>query len=386
VAITVVIGALASASPGAGAGAGGSSADPARPAGIAWTRSPGGAPGAGNLNGLATDGKTFVAVGLVSNEGPGAPIWTSKDGLRWRQARGPVSAFPAGTIATKVVYDGERFLAFGRPKPSDGNATLAWSSPNGKRWAEYRGTGLDVPSGSYPASVAVTRDGLLLLVVDPDTGYTLFRSKGDQWRSLGAVTLAGGPSAVVAQVLAHGSGLVGAGNLGRDAAAWTSDDGAQWTAATIDGVDPGAFETINDLVALESKLVGVGVADNGVQETAYAWTSTDGAQWTPPGDPTPFLPDEAVSGGIDVATVAGGTVYGAGHDGPRVALWTSGDAKTWERVADDPELQVRTGSFAEATGVAAAKGRVVLVFREQRLDGTSTSLVGLGIVSGASKR
>jgi hypothetical protein len=350
---------------------------------ITWRRSPVGAPGAGNLDALATDGTRFVVVGLNRSEGPGVPIWWSDDGLIWTRGIGPASAFPAGTIATKVVYDGEKFVAFGRPK--QGYATLAWSSANGKSWSAYHGSGLDVPSGAYPASVSVTDDGLLLLVVNPDTGYALWRSRGDTWRSLGAVTLEGGASAVVQKVAESGSTLVAAGHVDRAAAAWTSPDGSQWTRATIAGSDPESFSAIQDLVTTGSELVAVGVADNGFHEIPLAWYSSDGTQWQGGGPITAFSTEDGRSGGMDVATVADGGVVSAGHDGSKVALFTSDDGKAWKRVKDDPQLEIRIGSFAEPTGVAVANGHVVVAFREQRLQGTSTSLVGLGIVSGTTR-
>ncbi len=349
-----------------------------------WTRSPAGAAGLGNVNGLATDGKTFVVIGLNRNSGPGAPIWASSDGAVWKQAQGSAADFPSGTIVTKIAFDRDKFVAFGRPAPDQGNATLAWSSSNGKRWVKYKGSGFAVPAGYRPESLSATKDGLVLLVVNPDVGYALWRSHGNRWQSVGDVVLAGGPSAVINQVVASGSRFTAAGRLNNIAAAWASPDGSQWSAGTINELGVSTFSSIEGLVMLGGRFVGVGVANYPGTEIGAAWSSPDGAEWTPSDGTTEFVSNESgTSAGLLVATVAGGTVVAAGSDGSHVALWTSRNGSTWKRATDDPQLAVRSGTSAEPTGVAVANGHVAVTFREY---GSSNDLVGLGIVSGTIRR
>jgi hypothetical protein len=198
------------------------------------------------------------------------------------------------------------------------------------------------------------------------------------------VVLAGGPSAVINQVVASGSKFAAAGRLDNIAAAWASADGSQWTAGTIDELGVSTFSSIEGLVLHRGRFVGVGVANYPGTEIGASWSSPDGVQWTPSGNTTELVSNQSgTSAGLRVATVAAGTVVAAGTDGSHVAVWTSRNGSTWKRTTDDSQLAVRSGTAAEPTGVAVANGHVVVTFREYR---SGDDLVGLGIVSGTIRR
>jgi hypothetical protein len=355
---------------------------------LVWTRSPAGAPGAGNLNGIASGGKLFVVVGLVGGGQPGAvPIWTSSDGLKWRVAKGPAAAFPGGTVLTDVVYDGKRFLAFGQPQ--SGTGTLAWASSDGRTWKSYQPAGFPVSAAEIPIAATPTKGGLLLLVADPSTNiYSLWSARGDRWESVGPVPGAGLSNVFLARAVPAPSagGFVAVGQQSRDATAWTSSDGSQWSQVSVSD-DPEGFESIQGVVAAGPGLVAVGVANGPTgSEIAYAWTSTDGAQWQPASGGLPEFVGESGAGlGMDTATLNGEAVLAAGHEGGALAFWTSPNGTSWKRVPDDPQFQVRSGTAADATGVVAASGRIVAIFRERRLSGTRFQTVGLGIVAGKAR-
>jgi hypothetical protein len=371
-----------------GVGAAAPVAKPADPDKLVWTRSAAGAPGAGNLNGIASDGRRFVVVGLVGGGEPGAvPIWTSSDGLRWRPARGPASAFPAGTVLTDVVHDGKRFLAFGQPESAVG--TLAWTSSDGLTWKSYAPKGFPVRAPEIPIAVTPTRRGLLLLVGDTESNvHSLWSARGDRWESLGPVPAADASNVFLSDAVPapSGGGFVAVGQQSRDATAWTSPDGSQWNQVAVSN-DADGFESIHDVVAAGPGLVAVGVANGPVgTEIAYAWTSADGAQWEPASGALPEFVGESRAGlAMDAATLNGESVLAAGHDGGAVALWTSSDGSSWKRVVDSPAFQVRNGTTADTSGVVADGGRIVVIFRERRFDGTRFQLVGLGIVAGSAR-
>ncbi len=80
----------------------------------------------GTLTDVASDGRTFVAVGSY-NDHPAA--WTSSDGVTWQLHLDVES--PAGTAMTRVVWAGREFIALGRSASGSG---VAWSSTGDGFW------------------------------------------------------------------------------------------------------------------------------------------------------------------------------------------------------------------------------------------------------------
>ncbi len=365
----------------------GEAVDPGK---LVWAQSAGGAPGAGNLNGIATDGRRFVAVGLVSGFPPrSVPIWTSTDGLTWRSAKLARGAFPASTVIIDVVWQGKRFLAFGEPASGTGQGTLAWSSRDGLTWKRYKPKGFPVTAMDEPVAATGTKEGLLLLVGNSTTnGYSLWSSRADHWKSLGPAPATGAPSGTLFAVQRargrHRLVVAGtqSGATADDAAVWHSRTGASWSAAAVEGAQPDVFSGIKDLVPVGSALVAVGVADGPVgSEIAYAWRSTDGSTWSADRGSLPvFMAGSTAGQGMDAGVSNGKGVLAVGHDGGKLALWSSRDGTTWARVADKPTFSV--GSTATASGVAIARGRVVTLVRVRRFNGQSFDLVGLAIIAG----
>jgi hypothetical protein len=384
VVFTVAVGLIVSP----GASAAGLGAKPVDPAKLAWTRSPAGAPGAGNLNALASNGKLFVVAGLAAGGAAGfVPIWTSSDGLTWRQAKGTGSEFPAGTVVVDAVHDGKRFLAFGQPG-NGGAGTLAWTSTDGKSWKSYKGKGFPAGPSEVPVAATLTKGGLLLLVRDNSSDvHSLWSARGNSWKSLGPVPAAGVSNVFLSVAASEpsGKGYVTAGQQSRDATAWTSTNGSQWNQVAVSS-DPQGFESVSYLLGAGPGLVAVGVA-NGPDgaEIASAWTSKDGAQWQAANGGQEFVGQSGGAAGIDTAARNDKSVLAAGHDGDRLALWTSANGTSWTRVPDDPQFHVQNATAATASGVVAANGRVVAIFRERRFTGTTFQLVGVAIVAGKAK-
>ena len=389
-AVALVLAATASAAAAAHRSGSSGTVDPAK---LVWQRSLRGAPGAGNLNGIATDGRRFVAVGLVSRlPARAVPIWTSTDGLMWKAAKLARGTFPAGTLLIDVVRQGSRFLAFGEPASGTGQGTLAWSSPDGLTWKRYKPKGFPVTTTDQPVQATATNDGVLLLVGSSTTNrYSLWSSHADRWKALGAAPAAGAPpgTLVAAQLISDRHALVVAGTHSGattdNAAVWHSTTGARWSTATVEGAQPDVFSGIKDLVPVGSALVAVGVADGPVgSEIAYAWRSNDGISWSADRGSIPaFMAGSTAGQGMDAGVTNGHGVLAAGHDGGKLALWSSPNGKTWARVPDQPRFSV--GATATASGIAIAGGRVVTLVRIRRFNGQSFDLVGLAIISGHKK-
>ena len=358
------------------------------PAKLVWQRSE--APGAGNLNAIATDGKRFVIGGLVSTLPAGAfPIWTSTDGSVWKRAKLQGGAFPAKTLIIDIVRQGKRFLAFGEPAVGTGVGTLAWTSPDGLTWKRYKPKGFPVTATDDPNVAAATCDGVLLMVGDNTTNvYSLWQSHGDKWKSLGPVPAAGPPVATLFALTPTpgGKGEVVAGALdGRQAAVWHSKSGSAWSPATVQGVTPDNFSGIKAVVPVHGGLTALGLADGPAgSEIPYAWYSRDGSTWAADSGSLPVFIGQSTSGqGMDAGVVNGSGVLAAGHDGGKVALWSSPDGKRWARVPDQARFLV--GSSATVPGIAIAHGHVVTIVRIRRFNGQSFDLVGLAIITGRPK-
>ncbi len=151
---------------------------------LKWTRSPADPPGAGNLDSLATDGKVFVVTGLAGVPTSGfVPIWTSTDGVRWTQAKGPKSAFPASVVVGLVVYAHGHFTAFGEPMAS--REVLAWTSADGKRWKAYKARHFPLAPDNEPSGVVATKTGLLLQTLENGQTYHLWNQSNGVWRGAG---------------------------------------------------------------------------------------------------------------------------------------------------------------------------------------------------------
>jgi hypothetical protein len=165
--------------------------------------------------------------------------------------------------------------------------------------------------------------------------------------SLGHPQAYQGGQADLLDVASAGGTLVAVGYLARDfrSAAWFSTDGLVWAEA------PG-FPADESSVAAAVAGGAEGFATvGGSGPDAAAWISTDGRLWRHVSQPA--FHESTQIRMTSVAAWHGGYVaagYLGSLVGPiRAAFWTSPDAETWDRVADD-------AAFADArvTGLAAA--------------------------------
>ena len=142
---------------------------------------------------------------------------------------------------------------------------------------------------------------------------------------------------------------------------WTSTDGAQWTAVA----DQPAFARggVEQIAADQDRVVGVGVADNGL--TGAVWVSADAVTW------------ERIDGLPLFRTVAalpdGGFVAATLDPAPDSEIWASADGISWARVASKEALNdgsvSRLRVIAHDGGGTGAGPAVVAVGRRDSTHG-----------------
>ena len=271
-----------------------------------------------HLNDLVAWGDGYVAVGEVvvdATHSDGAFL-TSPDGLDWtvRAQQAAIFGFPRHLVAL-----GEEILAFSHPSTDVlplSLEPLVWSSFDSTTWSL-----VDSPSW---------RPAWSGLVIGPTpAGWDEHRRP----IPTGLVDVASGPAGLVAIGNSYGEdGLV--------PVVLHSTDGREWSAVSLpaDSVKP----LLSAVVPYDGGFVLVGAVDAGPRigsATPAAWYSNDGVEWssaTVNVDPRLF-PSGIVGMGEmgDVTAGSNGLVGWSGlrgmtAGGPRyMARWTSSDGRTW---------------------------------------------------------
>jgi hypothetical protein len=178
---------------------------------------------------VVAGGPGYVAVG---NDCVGAAMWTSEDGLGWRRVTDLPGAADAVIQAVVGLEDGT-LVAVGHSGGvmNDARAS-AWSSRDGLTW---RAEKVSTPG----TLVAAATDGTTVIAVPADAGEALnpplvTRSPEGAWSGIGEPSLNG---VRVATLASDGRRWVAFGTRNvqsavRGDAAWSSDDGRTWTAAS----------------------------------------------------------------------------------------------------------------------------------------------------------
>ncbi len=203
----------------------------------------------------------------------------------------------------------------------------------------------------------------------PDDAEAWFSRDTTKWRVSDSESLEGPDDQRLLAVTGFGDRVIAGGWEGDDAALWVSDDsGETWTRsdATLgEGM-------VRDFAVFGSTLVAVGAVGSSPDLTlqdAAVWTSPDGLEWTPVGDPDL----QGVDGQhIWAVQPVGGRLFAVGfnfasdgtYDG---AIWTSSDAIEWSRVDpamfDEPGSQLIKGVVGGTVGLS-----LVAVGCEDELD------------------
>ncbi len=214
-------------------------------------------------------------------------------------------------------------------------------------------------------------------------------------------------------VIAGGPGLIAVGSPNRsDDFIWTSEDGVDWTPASVDR--PGyAFDVtaggpgyvavgssiwvssngvswseavFNDPIVGEVRAVTVGgpglvaVGTFNYLDRAWIYTSADGLQWSL--IPQEGAPEVQYESGLSDIVAGGPGLVAVGQMGGSGAVWTSPDGVEWTRVPHDSEVFGHGGSEAtELHSIAADGSGFVAVGRTgvwRSSNGLDWSVVSLG--------
>ncbi|HZU12302.1 MAG TPA: hypothetical protein VFB58_05640 [Chloroflexota bacterium] len=174
--------------------------------GVSWRQLPGAArPFAlGAVTSLTRGGPGLVAGGIVS-KGPGHPasraaIWTSRDGRRWTEVPNDHQVFgafggPMSVSSVRVVAGSHGLLALGTGLDSLGNPVFAWASRDGTHWRRAVTTPFnvgDVLEGRIVGSQAG------FVGFDDEGGEAVVWSSSDglTWTRVGSDELFGGTARV----------------------------------------------------------------------------------------------------------------------------------------------------------------------------------------------
>ena len=263
----------------------------------------------------------YIALGEPSDSTP-LPAWTSGDGRTW-------TALPPRTFG---------LAADAMAAPIPGGVIVAVQGGTGQTTVYRSMDGLTWTSNAGPQPLGLSRDlagnGTGAVGIDaasPDR--VQFTADGIGWQS---VALPATTPAQIKSVAAFGSGFVAVGADGtttRSPVAWWSNDGLQWTQATVADHPGDGFVAVyaahDGLMALSST--------GDVPGLTSFWTSPDGRSWAPSAaDPLGVVTEGEGQGSANGIFSGDGTRllgYGTGGTDPTSEWWTSMDATDWTRLA-----------------------------------------------------
>jgi hypothetical protein len=258
------------------------------------------------VHGSQWDDVTWTGDRFVATDSIARTAIQSRDGIRWTEAKVPVSTLPVGIPknAVDAAFGAAGWIAVGT-EPYDGPCAswcpplrgLAWTSPDAERWTSTA-----------------------------------------KQRSLA--------SADLADVAAWQDGYVAAGSVDGRGAIWWSADGRTWTGQWL-APNKELLSSAVSLASLAGTLVAAGYgSDQDSTMRALAVWSTDGRHWSESAveraDDSQIF-DVAAAG---VELLAAGPSSGCG-------LWSSADGRAWMCLVE--------GSLAELTPNAVASSPTVEV-------------------------
>ena len=342
--------------------------------GLTWSRVPldeaalGGARGQW-MNSVTVGGPGLVAVG---SDGRFAAVWTSVDGVTWSRVPHDEAVFGGADNQgmNSVTVGGPGLVAVGWVE-NDGEingdgAAAVWTSVDGVTWLRVPHDEAALGGAGFQGMSSVTVGGPGLVAVGVgagrmtvDEGHVDWEVKAAVWTSVDGVTWSRVPhdEAVfggvggqgMRSVTVGGPGLVAVGfdqpgddvpsGRARDAAVWTSVDGATWSRVPHDVTLFGGTgnQRMYEVTAAGAGLVAVG-ADGGFyanRPDAVVWTSVDGITWSR------VAHDEAVFGGTEMrsVTVAGAGLVAVGDTssggGPNRPIESGASVFVWVAEPDD---------------------------------------------------
>jgi len=254
--------------------------------------------------GVEFNGQMWIVGGLAAdggiNDKDSNDIWRSSDGVNWKRVVTSGTIFSTRDAHGVVVFKNRMWVVGGQNNPSGGSGTNVrlndvWSSADGVTWRQETAAAAFTPRSGPAATVF----GGKLWVFGGCTSSTT--CVNDVWSSDDGVTwVNASPSAAFS---ARGAGVVVFNNtlwmIGGETAAgvaindvWRSNDGINWTQQTLG--THFAPRTRYGVQVLNGRLYVVGGVSNGDYATGVAyndvWSSADGVAWRLDVDHAAFSP------------------------------------------------------------------------------------------------
>lgn len=288
--------------------------------------------------------------------------------IGWEAATLPVPAGDPGRAAPRdaVLCGGTWYVAGAVIAPDGAPRPAVWRSADATGWAEVPLAPLTYYGRQNILYAIACRDGRVAAVGaksggvhgNPRIATWYQREDGSLVEVQAQFTLYGGEDAVGVSRLAGGpAGWLISGNRVGGAAAWISADATEFTlvefgqrlgvpnTSAADGIPGGAGWFV----------VGGVLARTGIGRDAAAWTSADGREWTA----VPFPAEEGDDALLRVVQVNGG-LLAVGVRGDSFGVWRERGG-TWS--ATD-RFGATRGNIAAGVGGVAALGDTLLVSTE----------------------
>jgi hypothetical protein len=317
--------------------------------GVEWADSPGTTID-GNVTMIVSLGGRFHALGSHYDGSLSTPaIWSSADGSAWVRTFLPR---PDGSehryvgVSSLLSLEG-RLVAIGAVSISDYAETVVWESADGRTWTEVD-TGAFRGEGVAPTDASTGPSGIVVTTakyIPTDDSVWRSRDGGRTWTEHRPA----GEHVIVGPIVGTQQGYVLGGATADDEwgdtshpAIWTSQDGTNWRAATVEGAG-GRGAVVHVTVDGSGRWAAIGT----LNDRTVIWRSADRERWTVTAD----LGSATVrySSGYRLTGAPGGFI--AFHATEPAVTWTSEDGVTWKSQEDS-----LFGRFAPAADIGWTEG------------------------------
>lgn len=305
----------------------------------------------------------FVAVGTAQTPLAAGMAWTSPDGTHWTRQPMPSLAYPEA-----IAVGSSGLVAVGYRAEHGDTVAAAWTSPNGRTWTpvdiskEYRGWGISA------VAVASGPGGLVALGTagpatgpgigpGPDRPLVWHSRDGTYWTPVSFPDHAANLESIASgssEFIIGGSMVVG---NARNAAIWTSRDGATWSRSRnlpdSNGAPAGDGLSINVIVAGPDRVLAIaGRAHH--EATGVVWSSSDGVRWVVARHLTDQDPRYLALAWAPGGFIAAGLV---GNDpiNESLVVQVSEEGAVWQT------RLIRAPEAGAPAGIAATANRIVVV-------------------------
>jgi hypothetical protein len=274
--------------------------------------------------GEATGGDGLCPGGEGATCNPASPIrmWSSADGRAWRRLPDAATAAFGRAMLGPVAAGRDGLVVFGWRVPVQASKPIlpaVWTSTDGRTWQVRKQFATTFPD-SVVEGLTASVNGFA--AVGRNTGLEAPRGAGAAWWSEDGTAWAAATVPVSTDdqtsVYTAASGLLATGDAGR--VFWFSRDGRSWSTAEASAF-PFASRAGNPVLLSDgSRMVAVGVDRAGVRGT---WVSSDGMEW-----------QSVASTGTDlpIPTAEGGAIGALGSQGAVLITYSSNATRLFTSV------------------------------------------------------